>query len=80
MSDPFDIQRIRPSTTDGIPRTSKKHTGIQKEDIATESSIDAIKKRQDEKRRKGHGKEREKDDTSQDSDSQPTEGIIDIVI
>jgi len=80
MSDPFDIQRIRPPTAEGIPRTAKKHTGIQKEDVATESTLDAVKRRESEKHRKRREKERKSKEPPQDSENPSTEGVIDIVI
>ncbi len=80
MSDPFDIQRIGPPTTDGIPRTSKKHTGIQKQDIATESTPDAAKRLEKKNRREGNHKERKTKDTPEDSEDRENEGVIDIVI
>jgi len=80
MSDPFDIQRIAPPVTDGIPRASKKGTGIQKEDIATESPPNVIRRRKSEKRRNRHEKESKTEDPPRDSDSGPTKSVIDIII
>jgi len=80
MSDPFDIQRIGPPVTDGIPRTSKKGTGIQKEDIATESHLDAVERRESEERKNRRKKESKTEDPPSDSDSSPTKTVIDIVI
>lgn len=80
MSDPFDIQRIRPTTAEGVLRTSKKNTGIQKQDIATESSPDKIRRREEKNREKGNHQERTTQDTHQDSEADPAEGVIDIII
>jgi len=80
MSDPFDIQRIGPPVTDGIPRTSKKRTGIQKEDIATESHLDAIKRREGGKHRNRREKKEKPEEASPDSGTGPTKNVIDIVV